>query len=308
MSDPTENTEHEPEPTPEEETSGFTVESGGKPPAEEKPAQPADEEDAGKVAAKGDEADDDDDGDKARADDLPPGVIKRLQRLKQRERDAITENEKLRAQLRDRGEEVPEQAEPEAADFDTYEEFQAALDKWQGAKKDAKPGKGKAADDPNDPASPAALSRNTKAIHDALAADAADVWKTLTGKDTGGNYEITGPMMAAWAESDDPVAIGRYLAEHPDDTFEIAGMTPKQIERRFLKIELAAQSAPAEKPKAEAADEKPKRKPSGAPDPIETGGRRRAAELTPEEAANRGDFRTFEKLRAQDEEASVGGW
>ena len=88
---------------------------------------------------------------------------------------------------------------------------------------------------------------------------------------------------------------------------EIAEMSLKRMERRLLKLEMQIEAGTVAKKEAPQAPA-PKRA-SGAPDPITPGTGRNQTRLTAAEAAKRGDFASYEKIRDEEEASrSPGGW
>ena len=145
-------------------------------------------------------------------------------------------------------------------------------------------------------------------ILDALRDADEDLAAKLTAKDNPTGIVLTAPMIMAINDSDDPVVLMRHLADNPKVSKQIAEMSPKRMERRLLKIELQIEARTVAKKDAAKEAPAPKRA-SGAPDPIEPGSGRTQTHLTAAEAAKRGDFKSFEKIRNEEEEkSSQGRW
>lgn len=300
---------------PEAPTENFTVVTSDRMEPE------AEEAEAGAEEAKAAEAKETD----ADEDTIPEGVRKALANARRRAREAEAKARTVEDRLAELEEErkaaeaEAAEDEPEANDFDTYEQYVEAKQEWDAKQKSPRQkarekAEGDDAGEVIDGIPVKDVQTATRSLYEAVADVDEDFAGQLVAKDNPLGLTITAPMIVAINDADDPAGVMRHLADNPELSEEIAALPPKRLERRLLKLELElARDAVKAAEKSEAAAEKDAKpaakRGSAAPDPIAPGQGRHQVVRTPVDAIRRGDFKTFERLRNEEEaKRGPGSW
>lgn len=181
------------------------------------------------------------------------------------------------------------EGKPKLEDFQTLEEYQEALTDWKLDQREK-----------------AKAEAEAKRAHDTAEREAFETWakREKAAKKAHEDYEDTletvtipdGPGVPAarqaMLESELGAEILYHLAKQPNELKRIAALSPVSAVREIGKLEAALQ-------KSSSAPENGTPRITGAPKPPPPTGRpSKTSSDTPEEAAKRGDFRAYAKLRA----------
>ncbi|ABV74299.1 hypothetical protein BA3_0014 [Thalassomonas phage BA3] len=258
-----ENTENK------DETSGFVITSSDLPEVqpeaqeEQKPTEEATPE-AGATVEEGKQEETpveqgdkpDDSGTDTAADTEKPkkqnGVQKRIDQVVREREDERRKNEALQRELDElkKGKQQKpegETKEPVESDFETYDEYLDALDKFDKQSSDQKSEKETApekkdtesqADDELTDSQKTALAITQERVNSADKPD--DFEKVALNPD----LPITGDMLEALAECDDPAKVMYHLGQNESLATEIAGKSPAQQMRAIAKLDLTVTSKP----------------------------------------------------------------
>ena len=149
--------------------------------------------------------------------------------------------------------------EPVESDFETYDDYLDALDaydKQQGeeSKPEQKADKADTQDEPQ-----SELSDNQKTAMAVIkeAVDSADKPEDFEAVALNPEIPITGDMLEALAECDDPIKVMYHLGKNKDLAADIAAGSPAQQARAIAKLDLTVDSKPPKPTKT-----------TQAPDPI----------------------------------------
>ena len=271
-----------PEATPEEkEVSGFEVTTSDEPviqteaqdDKEEGEAKPesesteAEEKKAGNESGSGDDATESKQGKKSGAQKRINEVVKQRETAKRKAEKLERENELLRKQVQkpsDQGQKEQAGQEPKQEDFDSFDDYLDALDKYdQGAEAEKpaepEPKQDKTADESGGDLPPLTDSQKTAmAVVQEAIQSADNLPEDFDAVALSPDVPVTGEMLEALAECEDPGKVLYHLGRNPDVAENIAGKTPIQQAKAIAKLELTVDNA---KPK------KPVKTPN-APDPI----------------------------------------
>ncbi len=155
---------------------------------------------------------------------------KKPSRAERRIRRQQEENKKLKEELeRLKAERAKAYAlkEPSVDDFDSYEEYQEALDRYEAKQDEPK----------EEPVDESAPSLDTELLHDVLeeGAEKYDDFNELTmAKD----LPLTADILDDVIGSENAADIIYYLAKNKEETKDIAGMSDKERTKALLRIEL----------------------------------------------------------------------
>lgn len=190
------------------------------------------------------------------------GVQKRIDKLV-RERESLKrENERLKAkpvEQESQSKETGEIKEPVESDFETYDEYLDALDKFD--KQPDQPSKKESVADKEDK-----QSQDEGGLTDSQKTALAITQERVNSADKPEDFEkialnpdlsVTGDMLEALAECDDPVKVMYHLGKNADLAADIAGKSPAQQMREIAKLDLTVTSKPPKPTKT-----------TNAPDPI----------------------------------------
>lgn len=163
-----------------------------------------------------------------------------------RESEAVKqENERLKKQLDEKNKPSSDK-EPVESDFDNYDQYLDALsaydsgDKGEEEKPTDKKGEDKSAEQGGLTDSQAA---SVSVLQERIEAeDVPDDFKEVAYSD---DVAITGDMVEALADCDNPVKVMYHLGKNKDLAAEISGKTPVQQAREIAKLDLTIDSKPA---------------------------------------------------------------
>lgn len=225
--------------------------------------------------------------------------IGELTRERETERLARIKAEKELAETRKQLETKPKEAKaPEEADFETYDDYLAALDahdKDQTEQKADEKAEEKPSED--DKAAEGGLTDEQKTAMAVVkeAVDSAegkpDDFEDVALAD---DVHITGEMLEALAECDNPEKVMYALGKDKDLSVQIAGKTPAQQMREIAKLDLEQGKARTPKPVET----------TKAPDPIEPVGGADVQEKDPDKMS----FKEYEAHRNKQERSRSAQW
>ncbi len=177
----------------------------------------------------------------------PNKVQKRIDEVVREREDAKREVERLKAELKERNSKQTEDKgkEPVESDFETYDEYLDALDKFDkqpDQKAEDKPGTEKKdtveGDDLTD-SQKTALAITQERVN---AADKPDDFNEIA---LNPDLAVTGEMLEALSECDDPAKVMYHLGQNKDLATEIAGKTAIQQAREIAKLDLTVTTKPS---------------------------------------------------------------
>lgn len=157
--------------------------------------------------------------------------------------------EKSLAELKKSNETELEQGkEPVESDFGTYDEYLAALDKFDASASDPEKDETK----PEDIQEPGAdiddkltdAQRTAMAVIKEKIAPEIDNYPDFQDVALNPDVPITGDMLEALAECDDPTKVMYHLGQNKDLAAEIADKTPAQQMREIARLDLTAKIIP----------------------------------------------------------------
>lgn len=254
-------------------------------------------------------ADDDEDPDSK----LPKGVRRRIARANAQRDAALAEAEALRKAKPKADDDDPagivnKGEAPNAADFDNYEEYLDAKKLFdQGKSKKAEPAKAddkKAADTDKDKAKPdLEVVQAITDIGDEIGETHADLWAKVTHQSNPLKLTITRDMLIAISDSDYPGEVLQALADKPELSKEIAGLSPAKQMARIVKLDKAPAGGKDKGDDTQGGGAQPGKKLSSAPEPIKQGGGRQQGEVDPIK-----DFSDFERSRNEEESKRSSDW
>ena len=244
-----------PEATPaQEETTDEQASSEVVDTEEGKQEDDANQQDEKPNDEKAEDSTDDKSGDNATAaKPKQKGFQKRIDKLTRQREDEKRKSEALEREL-DGYRKKPEQQavkEPVESDFESYDEYLDALDSYDEQTVDVKKpvSDGKQEEDSKDKTEESPLT-------DSQLTAQAVLTEKLEGAELPDNFKevalnpdvaITGDMMEALAECDDPGKVLFHLGNNKDLASDIAGQTPVQQMRAIARLDLSADIKP-EKP------------------------------------------------------------
>lgn len=182
----------------------------------------------------------------------PNNAQKRINKIVKEREDAKRETEKLKKEIKELKSPDSLGNEPVEKDFSTYDEYLDALDAHE-RKGGSKAAKDKAEDSKVDVVkdSSPGLSDSQKTALGVIeeivkgTENLPDDFKKITLNE---KLSITGEMLEALAECDDPAKIMYHLGNNTDDAKEIASLSPAQQMREIAKLDLNIKVKP-QKPK-----------------------------------------------------------
>ena len=237
--------------------------------------------------------------------ELPKGLAKRVARAnRQRDkaRDRIeeleAENKKLKDAAADEARKVEVVKEPNAADFDDYEAYLDAKKDWgnQELEKAKKPKPEKAEEKPQDDGSVKLSTRESTARDDIIEYMKDDYPEILESVADNKDVVITGRMLMALNEMDNPETMLQEFASNPELSVEIANSkSAASMAKAMMKFDKPIKIADAPEEKGG--------KTSKAPDPIAPQGGN-----TDHKVALSNNYAEFEKQRNEEEAKEKEGW
>lgn len=195
----------------------------------------------------------------------PNRVQKRIDQVVREREDERRKNEALQREIdelkkgKQQKPEAKQDKEPVESDFETYDDYLDALDaydKQQGeeSKPEQKADKADTQDEPQ-----SELSDNQKTAMAVIkeAVDSADKPEDFEAVALNPEVPITGEMLEALAECEDPTKVMYHLGQNKDLAADIAAGSPAQQARAIAKLDLTVDSKPPKPTKT-----------TQAPDPI----------------------------------------
>lgn len=136
--------------------------------------------------------------------------------------------------------------EPVESDFETYDDYLTALDKYDSSAQDEPKGEEPANkdDQTSDSSQLTDAQRTAMGIIGEKTADAADKHPDFEKVALAPEVPITGDMLEALAECDDPATVMMHLGNNKDLATEIAGKSPAQQMREIAKLDLTVSYTP----------------------------------------------------------------
>ncbi|NTU49300.1 MAG: hypothetical protein HGA87_00125 [Desulfobulbaceae bacterium] len=208
-------------------------------------------------------------------------IGKLTKRLKELESAINNLPDSRRDQLSNQGAPTEHGDEPNLTDYDSYDEYQAAVDARQAAKPAKQEQSGEA------PVIPEDVQDAIDAVKDSIE-DGKRKYKDFEQVISAPDFVQSNDVMLAIAESDHPEDVVYYLATHKEELAAINQMSPVRQAKEIGKIE-AKLSLPQEKPK-------PKQS-SAPPPPSPVNGDSSAGAKTYADM----DMRTFMRVRNKEE-------
>ena len=260
--------------TDQDETSGFVVESSDMPEVETAPQEETEEEQANSetVESEGDDNSDDgkesdssaEDTSEEHAEEVKPanGVQKRINKVVKEREDAKRENEALQKRIKELEGNNSDQdvKEPVESDFDTYDQYLDALDKYDSTAETKEPAKDSENDKQKDTSTDNTLTDSQRSAMEVIRetiGSAENKPSDFEAIALNPEVPITGEMLEALAECDDPAKVMYHLGKNKDTAESIANKSPAQQMREIAKLDLTVKVSPPKPVKT-----------TNAPDPI----------------------------------------
>jgi hypothetical protein len=255
--------------TDQDETSGFIVESSDLPAVTETVQDEVEDEQASSdntdtdtdenadADADGSESEstdaDSDNGDKddvpvddASADQKakkPNKVQERINEVIRQREDEKRESESLRKRIKELENKKPDnqEKEPVESDFENYDQYLDALDKFDSSKDSDKPNEDNKPKDKDDDKDSGQLTDNQRTAMEVIKESVQNDEDKPADFDTialGPDVPITGEMLEALAECDNPTKVMYHLGMNKKFAEGIAGKSPVQQMREIAKLDL----------------------------------------------------------------------
>lgn len=171
------------------------------------------------------------------------------QRQAERERDAMQERfDAMEKRIDELGTPAKADKEPDFYDYDSPDEFKAALREYDARKVEKTP-------EPVKELTPTIAQDAIDTVFEAGAEQYEDFEAVVGDED----LPITEAMVTEVMETDDPAALLYYLGKHPDEAAKLAEVSERGLARAIGRIEARLEAPQKETPKA---------KQSKAPEPI----------------------------------------
>lgn len=272
-----------------DETAGFVTTSSDLPEVQPEPQEPQQQEEpASSEVADTDVSEQETDksndaGEDTTADTDKPkksnGVQKRIDQVVREREDERRKNEALEKRIKEleegqnkepKGEEVKP---PVESDYDTYDQYLDALDAYENKAPEKKLEKQPEQQQQSDEVEGELTdSQKTALAITQERVEAAEKPQDFEQVALNPDLPITGDMLEALAECDDPAKVMYHLGQNEDLATEIAGQSPAQQMRAIAKLDLTVTSKPPKPTKT-----------TKAPDPITPVGGSDAQEKSPSE-------------------------
>lgn len=224
----------------------------------------------GSAEGKKAEKQDDDTGEDAAAEHdkakKPNGVQKRIDKVAREREEARREKEALEQRIKElesgkqnKGGQEGSDKEPVESDFDTYDEYLDALDAYDNRQLESqeKSGKDDKEEQSQDHQPELTDSQKTAMAVIKEQVDSADKPDDFDEVALNPEVPVTGEMLEALAECEDPTKIMYHLGQNKDAAAEIAAGSPAQQMRAIAKLDMTVGSKPPKPAKT-----------TSAPDPI----------------------------------------
>ena len=165
----------------------------------------------------------------------PTRAERRIQRQSQRIRELEEQLSKQESKPDEVKEEVKKVDEVNIDDFEDYDDYVKALDDQEKKADDKKSEKKEVVEK--------TLALDENKINDMLE-DGAEDYENFEELLQAEDLMLTQDVLNNVLSSDSPSDIAYYLATHKDETSSIAKMTPKQMQKALLKIEIKLETKP----------------------------------------------------------------
>lgn len=268
----------------QDETAGFVVTSSDTPEASPEPQEAQQQEEQAnseaadtegkwpEAKAEGKETEgkeQDDPGTDTAADHdkgkKPNRVQKRIDQVVREREDERRKNEALQREIdelkkgKQQKPEAKQDKEPVESDFETYDDYLDALDAYDKQQSEESKPEQKAdkADTQDEPQSELSDNQKTAMAVIKEAVDSADKPEDFEAVALNPEVPITGDMLEALAECEDPTKVMYHLGKNKDLAADIAAGSPAQQARAIAKLDLTVDSKPPKPTKT-----------TQAPDPI----------------------------------------
>ena len=184
----------------------------------------------------------------------PNKVQKRIDEVVRQREDAKRENEALKREMEElkgkqqKPENKGETKEPVESDFETYDEYLDALDKFD------KQGTDQVSEKETAPEKKDTESKTDDELTDSQKTALAITQERVASADKPDDFEavalnpdlpVTGEMLEALSECDDPAKVMYHLGQNKELATEIAGKTAVQQARAIAKLDLTVTSKPS---------------------------------------------------------------
>ena len=204
----------------------------------------------------------------------PNRVQKRIDKVVREREDERRKNEALEkriAELEGKGSDKSEK-EPVEDDFETYDQYLDALDAYDNKQPKAEEKKAEPEQDEQEQSSELTDSQKTAMAVIRESVDSADKPEDFEAVALNPEVPVTGEMLEALAECEDPAKVMYHLGQNKDLATDIASGSPAQQMRAIAKLDLTVTSKPPKPTKT-----------TNAPDPISPVGGSDAQEKAPAE-------------------------
>lgn len=173
---------------------------------------------------------------------------KRIDKITREREDERRKNEQLQRQVDEltkgkQGDSKNEDA-PNEGDFDTYDEYLTALDEYDSKSDQQSEDKGSKADDQEGENTLTDSQKTAQGILREKIGDGIDKYENFEEVALSEDVAITGEMVEALADCDDPLKVMYYLGQNKEQALEIAGKTPVQQAREIAKLDLTVKVTP----------------------------------------------------------------
>lgn len=170
---------------------------------------------------------------------------KRIDKITRQREDERRKNEQLQRQVDEltKGDSKNEDA-PSEGDFDTYDEYLTALDKYDGENDDKATAKSDSPSESEDQSSLTDSQLTAQAILREKIGDGIDKYENFEDVALSEDVAITADMVEALAECDDPLKVMYHLGNNKDQAADIASKTPIQQAREIAKLDLTVKVTP----------------------------------------------------------------
>lgn len=230
----------------------------------------------------------------------PQRLQKRIDEVVREREDARREKEAIAKELETlkgkSGTDAKADKEPQEQDYKTYDEYLEALDNYDNAPGEPDPS-GTAGTDDKGSGETVTLSDNQKSalavIEESIkAADTPEDFEQVISDPT---IPVTGDMLEALAECDDPTSVMYALCKDKPLAEKIAAGTPAQQARAIARLEIESGQAKPPKPA----------KTTGAPDPITPVN---GSDQQPTTDMSKMSFAEYEKTMNKREKDKMANW
>lgn len=224
---------------------------------------------------------------------------KRIDRLTERAKKAELELEQLRQgnkpNVGEPNNEPNNIEEPDPIDFDDYDKYLDALNKWNDGTEESSNEKAKGTDNRKTKEITEEDQEYKEALEDVTDAfdDSREKYDDFEAVVTADDVQITIDMVKALSETENPGDIAYYLGKHKEEASRIAGLKPMAQAKEIGKLEAKVLNI-----------KQPSKKTTQAPDPIDPV---RGSDSS-QRSTNDMDFNEYEKTMNERERSGRGFW